>query len=166
MNRQMLDFWVGLFVALGIVATVFLSLRVANLTTTLQGGSVYQVQAEFDNIGGLKVRAPVKSAGVTVGRVSAIRYDPDLHKAVVTLDLDAAYQFSADASLSILTSGLLGEQYIGLQTGSDTEMLQDGDLVWLTSSAIVLENLIGQVLFGRAGDDNDKPAADSPLEIK
>lgn len=152
MNRQLLDFWVGLFVAMGIVATVFLSLRVANLTT-LQGGAVYHINAEFDNIGGLKVRAPVKSAGVNVGRVSGISYDGESHKAVVTMALDTAYQFSTDSSMSILTSGLLGEQYIGLQTGSDEEMLQEGDLVWLTSSAIVLETLIGQVLFNRAGEE-------------
>jgi len=151
MNRQVLDFWVGLFVAVGIAATVFIALQVANLTT-LQRGAVYTVQAEFDNIGGLKVRAPVKSAGVTVGRVSDIRYDSDQHKAVVSLAIDSQYQFSADTSLSILTSGLLGEQYIGVQSGSDTELLQDGDVVWLTSSAIVLENLIGEVLFNRAQD--------------
>ncbi|MGD9661015.1 MAG: outer membrane lipid asymmetry maintenance protein MlaD [Porticoccaceae bacterium] len=155
MNRQMVDLWVGIFVVMGIVATVFLSLRVANLTT-LQRGDAYEVNAEFDNIGGLKSRAPVKSAGVTVGRVSDIRYDGEQHKAVVTMTLDSQYQFSTDSSMSILTSGLLGEQYVGLQTGSDTEMLQDGDLVWLTSSAIVLENLIGQVLFNKAGE---KPAA-------
>ena len=152
MKRQLLDFWVGLFVVLGIVATVFLSLRVANLTS-IQGGATYQVNAEFDNIGGLKVRAPVKSAGVTVGRVTEIRYDGDLHKAIVTVALDSNYGFSADSSMSILTSGLLGEQYIGLQTGSDTEMLQEGDAVWLTSSALVLENLIGQVLFSAGGEN-------------
>jgi phospholipid/cholesterol/gamma-HCH transport system substrate-binding protein len=155
MKRQVLDLWVGLFVAMGIVASIFLSLRVANLTT-LNTGESYQVQAEFDNIGGLKVRAPVKSAGVTVGRVSGIRYDGDLHKAVVTLDLDSQYQFSTDSSMSILTSGLLGEQYIGLQTGSDVEMLAEGDVVWLTSSALVLENLIGQVLFSKAGENSEE----------
>lgn len=156
MNRQLLDFWVGLFVVLGIAATVFLSLRVANLTS-FQDGSTYHVDAEFDNIGGLKTRAPVKSAGVTVGRVTAIRYDGDLHKAVVTVALDSKYSFSSDSSMSILTSGLLGEQYIGLQTGGDTEMLQSGDVVWLTSSALVLENLIGQVLFSKAGEqENEK----------
>ena len=152
MNSKILDFWVGLFVVAGIVATIFLSFRVANLTTT-QRGETYTVSAEFDNIGGLNVRAPVKSAGVTVGRVTGIRYDNDLHKAVVTMALDTRYEFSMDSSMSILTSGLLGEQYIGLQAGSDTEMLGDGDVVWLTSSAIVLENLIGQVLFNRARED-------------
>jgi len=154
-NRQLLDFWVGLFVLLGIVASVFLSLRVANLTG-FQDGATYRVEAEFDNIGGLKVRAPVKSSGVTVGRVSDIRYDADLHKAVVAVALDKRYAFSTDTSMSILTSGLLGEQYIGLQAGSDTEMLQDGDSVWLTSSALVLENLIGQVLFSKAGEAADE----------
>jgi phospholipid/cholesterol/gamma-HCH transport system substrate-binding protein len=158
MNRQMLDLWVGIFVAIGIAATIFLSLRVANLTTT-QTGATYEVTAEFDNIGGLKVRAPVKSAGVNVGRVSAISYDGEQHKAIVTATLDANYQFSTDSSMSILTSGLLGEQYVGLQAGSDTEMLQQGDLVWLTSSALVLENLIGQVLFSKAGE---KPAETPP----
>lgn len=156
MNRQVLDFWVGLFVAVGIAATVFIALQVANLTT-LQRGAAYSVQAEFDNIGGLKVRAPVKSAGVTVGRVSAIHYDSEQHKAVVTLAIDSQYGFSTDSSMSILTSGLLGEQYIGVQSGSDTELLQDGDVVWLTSSAIVLENLIGEVLFNRAQDGGAAP---------
>jgi len=154
-NRQLLDFWVGLFVLLGIVASVFLSLRVANLTG-FEGATTYRVEAELDNIGGLKVRAPVKSSGVTVGRVSDIRYDADLHKAVVSVALDSKYAFSTDTSMSILTSGLLGEQYIGLQAGSDTEMLQDGDSVWLTSSALVLENLIGQVLFSKAGEAADE----------
>lgn len=152
MNRRMLDFWVGLFVAMGIVATVFIALRVANLTQ-MQGGEVYTVSAEFDNIGGLKVRAPVKSAGVTVGRVTGIGYDSDMHKAVVTLAIQQEYQYSTDSSMSILTSGLLGEQYIGLQSGSDEEVLQEGDVVWLTSSAIVLETLIGEVLFSKAKEE-------------
>jgi len=152
MNRRMLDFWVGLFVVMGIVATVFIALRVANLTQ-MQGGEVYTVSAEFNNIGGLKVRAPVKSAGVTVGRVTGISYDSDLHKAVVTLAIRQEYQFSTDSSMSILTSGLLGEQYIGLQSGSDDEVLQEGDVVWLTSSAIVLETLIGEMLFSKAKEE-------------
>ena len=152
MNRRMLDFWVGLFVAMGIVATVFIALRVANLTQ-IQGGELYTVSAEFDNIGGLKVRAPVKSAGVTVGRVTGISYDSDLHKAVVSLAIAQEYQFSTDSSMSILTSGLLGEQYIGLQSGSDEEVLKEGDVVWLTSSAIVLETLISEVLFSKAKEE-------------
>jgi len=154
MKRQTLDLWVGLFVALGIVATAFLSLQVANITT-LGGGPVYTVYGEFENVGGLKVRAPVKSAGVTVGRVSDIRYDGDLHKAVVAVALDTNYQFSTDSSMSILTSGILGEQYIGIQGGSDTEMLQEDDVIWLTSSALVLENMIGQFLFSKAAEESD-----------
>jgi len=154
MKRQTLDLWVGVFVALGILATIFLSLQVANITM-LRKGPAYQVNAEFDNVGGLKVRAPVKSAGVTVGRVSAINYDGEQHKAVVAVAIDSNYQFSTDSSMSILTSGLLGEQYIGLQSGSDTEMLQDGDLVWLTSSALVLENMIGQFLFSKAAEGGE-----------
>lgn len=157
MNREVMDFWVGVFVVAGIVATIFLSLRVANLTTG-QGGETYSISAEFDNIGGLNVRAPVKSAGVTVGRVTGIRYDADLHKAVVTVALDSRYRFSTDSAMSILTSGLLGEQYIGLQSGSDTESLQSGDVVWLTSSALVLENLIGQVLFNKPKDGTGEKA--------
>lgn len=156
MNRQVLDLWVGLFVVLGIAATVFIALQVANLTT-LQRGSTYSLTAEFDNIGGLKVRAPVKSAGVTVGRVGNIRYDSDLHKAVVDLAIDSQYKFSSDSSMSILTSGLLGEQYIGIQSGGDEEVLQDGDAVWLTSSAIVLENLIGEFLFSKASEGGVAP---------
>jgi len=154
MKRQTLDFWVGLFVALGFAAIVFLSLQVANIST-LGSGPVYTVYGEFENVGGLKVRAPVKSAGVIVGRVSDIRYDGELHKAVVAVALDANYQFSTDSSMSILTSGLLGEQYIGMQSGSDTEMLQEGDVVWLTSSALVLENMIGQFLFSKASEDSE-----------
>lgn len=158
MKRQTLDLWVGLFVALGILATVFLALQVANIST-LGKGAAYTVYGEFENIGGLKVRAPVKSAGVIVGRVSDIRYDSELHKAVVAVDIDEKYQFSADSSMSILTSGILGEQYIGLQSGSDPEMLQQGDVVWLTSSAIVLENLIAQFLFSSAAEDSSSGSA-------
>ena len=152
MRRQLLDFWVGLFVAAGIAALVFLALEVADLTHLgWRGGERYQVEAEFSNIGGLKVRAPVKSAGVTVGRVAAIGYDPQIHKAVVRLEIDGRYRFPADSSLSILTSGLLGEQYVGIQPGADSETWQDGDRVWLTSSALVLENLVGEFLLGRGG---------------
>ncbi|MFA5631156.1 MAG: outer membrane lipid asymmetry maintenance protein MlaD [Porticoccaceae bacterium] len=158
MKRQTLDLWVGVLVALGIAATVFLSLQVANISN-IGGGPVYTVYAEFENVGGLKVRAPVKSAGVIVGRVSDIRYDGELHKAVVAVALDANYEFSTDSSMSILTSGLLGEQYIGMQSGSDTEMLQEDDVVWLTSSALVLENMIGQFLFSKASEDSASGSA-------
>jgi len=149
MKRTLLDFWVGLFVIMGILATIFIALRVANLTT-IQTGSVYHLMAEFDNIGGLKTRAPVKSAGVTVGRVTDISFDSQSYKAVVTVALQEEYQFSTDTSMSILTSGLLGEQYVGREAGADTEMLRDGDTVWFTSSAIVLENLIGDMFVKKA----------------
>lgn len=146
MKYSMLDLWVGLFIAIGIVAIVFLSLRVAN-QTTLRSNDTYSVTAEFDNIGGLKVRAPVRSAGVAVGRVADIELDPTTFKAVVTLDIEEIMAFPTDTSASILTSGLLGEQYISLQAGVDTETLAEGDAIWLTSSAMVMENLISNLLF-------------------
>lgn len=157
MKKSTLDFWVGLFVLVGVIATVFIALRVANLTTT-QHGSTYSLTAEFDNIGGLKPRAPVKSAGVKIGRVTDIALDADTHKALVTVELDARYHFSTDASMSILTAGLLGEQYIGIQTGADTETLGDGDSIWFTSSAIVLENLIGEIFVNKAKESGSPVA--------
>jgi phospholipid/cholesterol/gamma-HCH transport system substrate-binding protein len=147
MNRSMMDFWVGLFVVLGMVATMFIALRVAN-TSAIATGDMYTVTAAFDNIGNLKLRAPVKSSGVVVGRVQAITYDTTQHRAVVTVGLDERYRFSADAAMSILTTGLLGEQYIGIQNGADDVSLQEGDMVWLTSSAVVLESLIGEFIYG------------------
>ena len=146
MNRGLMDFWVGLFVVLGMVATMFIALRVAN-TSAIATGEMYNVTAAFDNIGNLKARAPVKSAGVVVGRVQDIRFDTSQHRAVVTVGLDKRYQFSADASMSILTTGLLGEQYIGVQNGADEAPLEDGSEVWLTSSAVVLESLIGELMY-------------------
>ncbi len=142
MNRNLLDFWVGLFIALGLAAVIFLALRVAN-QSSLTSAPSYPVIAYFDNIGGLKVRAPVKSAGVNIGRVISIKLDPKSYQARVEMQLDNRYQFSSDSSASILTAGLLGEQYIGLEAGADTEMLQPGDSIQLTSSAVVLEKLIG-----------------------
>lgn len=149
MNRGVMDIWVGIFVAIGIAATVFISLRVANLTTS-PAAHTYTLVADFDNIGGLKVRAPVKCSGVVVGRVKDIQLDLKRYVAVVTLELDQRYRFSDDASASILTSGLLGEQYIGLQTGADTTMLKDGDTITITSSAMILERLIGSFLLNKA----------------
>jgi phospholipid/cholesterol/gamma-HCH transport system substrate-binding protein len=149
MGNQKIDVWVGLFVLLGIVALVFLALRVGNLSSFSFAKS-YAVQAQFDNIGGLKVRAPVKSAGVVVGRVADIRFDDMTYQAIVTLNLEQAYEFPADTSASILTSGLLGEQYIGLDAGADDLMLSSGDSITLTQSAIVLERLISQFLYGSA----------------
>lgn len=147
MNRTLLDFWVGLFVTLGILAIVFLALRVANQSTINQANT-YVVTAYFHNIGGLKVRAPIKSAGVTIGRVSSIDLDSTTYQAKVLLAINGIYQFSTDASAEIYTSGLLGEQYVNLETGGEDEKLKQGDTISLTSSALVLENLIGKIVTG------------------
>lgn len=157
MSKRVLDIWVGAFVLAGLVSIMFLALRVANQSTfALAAGDTYRVQARFDNIGGLKVRAPVKSAGVLVGRVAGIRFDNESFEAVVALELDAAYRFPRDTAAKILTSGLLGEQYIGLAAGGDTVNLNDGDTLKITQSAIVLENLIGQFLYSKAADGDEK----------
>lgn len=148
MNRTLIDFWVGLFVLMGILAIVFLALRVAN-QTTLGAGDSYSVTAYFTNVGGLKVRSPVKSAGVIVGRVADIQLDADRYQARVTLALNSRYPFSTDSSASILTSGLLGDQYVGLEPGGEMDYLQSGDTIPYTSSAIVLENLIGKMLLSQ-----------------
>jgi phospholipid/cholesterol/gamma-HCH transport system substrate-binding protein len=158
MKRAAIDFWVGLFVATGIAALIFLAIYVSSVNTTFVS-TTYTLNAEFENIGGLKVRAPVKSAGVVIGRVSNIRLNPNKFLAQVTLEINDAYQFSQDSSAEILTSGLLGEQYIGLTSGGDTAELKAGDTIKHTSSAIVLERLISQFLFSKAesGDILKKP---------
>ena len=155
MDRETIDFWVGLFVIIGIGAIVFLALRVGNLTS-LQSTPSYHLEAAFDNIGGLKLRAPVKAAGVVVGRVDRVRFDPKTYQAVVTMRIDDGYQFSSDTIASILTSGLLGDVYIGLDAGGDTKMLADGGRIAKTQSAVVLEKLIGQFLFDKAATLGDK----------
>jgi len=149
MNKTVLDLWVGLFVIAGIAALLFLALKVGS-TTAVSASNSYEVIARFDNIGGLKPRAPVKSAGVVVGRVSDIRFDNKTFEAAVTLRLDKRYAFPKDSSASIMTSGLLGEQYIGLEAGGDSQKLKDQDQVLITQSAVVLENLIGQIIYGKA----------------
>ena len=149
MNKTVLDFWVGLFVIAGIVALLFLALKVGSMSAIKTNDS-YEVVARFDNIGGLKPRAPVKSAGVVVGRVADIRFDNETYEAAVTLRLDKRYAFPKDTTAAIMTSGLLGEQYIGLEAGGDTEKLKDHDQIRLTQSAVVLENLIGQFIYGKA----------------
>jgi phospholipid/cholesterol/gamma-HCH transport system substrate-binding protein len=149
MNRATIDLWVGIFVIIGLGAIAFLALRVGNLTS-LQTAPSYHLEAAFDNIGGLKLRAPVKAAGVVVGRVDRVRFDPKTYRAVVTMSIDQGYQFSKDTIASILTSGLLGEVYIGLDAGGDTQMLADGGVITKTQSAVVLEKLIGQFLFDKA----------------
>ena len=153
MNRTLLDFWVGLFVAMGIAASAFLALRVAN-QSTFGNGDTYTVTAYFQNIGGLKVRAPVKSAGVTVGRVTDISLDEKTYQAKVTLALEEHYRFSSDSSAGIFTSGLLGDQYVSLDTGGDTEFLRQGDSVIFTSSALVLENLVGKFIANMSSSGN------------
>ena len=156
MNRKAIDLWVGVFVAMGFLALIFLALKVGNLGPTSQLGDTYQVSAKFDNIGGLKVRAPVKSAGVVVGRVGAISFDAKSYQALVAIDLDTRYQFPKDTFANILTSGLLGEQYVGLDVGGDEEMLKPGGVVMKTQSAIVLEKLISQFMFNKASDNEGK----------
>ncbi|WP_174952906.1 outer membrane lipid asymmetry maintenance protein MlaD [Burkholderia lata] len=162
MKKTALDFWVGLFVVVGFLAVLFLALKVGNMSS-LSFQPTYSVKMKFDNIGGLKPRAAVKSAGVVVGRVKTIGFDTNTYQALVTIDVDGQYQFPKDSSAKILTSGLLGEQYIGLDPGGDTEMLKTGDTITMTQSAIVLENLIGQFLYSKAADAGGaKPAAGAP----
>ena len=150
MERKSLEFLVGLFVLLGFAALLFVSLKAANLGNFSWGAQTYEVTANFDDIGGLKARAAVKSAGVVVGRVQSVVFDPESFQAKVTMDLDAAYPFPADSSAKILTSGLLGEQYVGLEAGADEENLKNGDEIRRTQSAVVLETLISQFLYNTA----------------
>ena len=149
MNKTVLDLWVGLFVIAGIAALLFLTLKVGSMNTVNVSNS-YEVVARFENIGGLKPRAPVKSAGVVVGRVADVTFDNELYEAAVTLRLDKRYAFPKDTSAAIMTSGLLGEQYIGLEAGGDSVKLKDKDQIAITQDAVVLENLIGHFLYGKA----------------
>jgi phospholipid/cholesterol/gamma-HCH transport system substrate-binding protein len=155
MTRKELDLWVGIFAVIGIGAMLFLSLKVANLAS-FSAADTYQIQAKFENIGSLKVRAPVKSAGVVVGRVSEIHFDNESFEAVVTLNIDGRFKFPKDSSAKIMTAGLLGEQYIGLSPGGDSANLKNGDPIKLTQSAVVLENLIGQFLYNKAAEGETK----------
>lgn len=155
MTREKTDFWVGLFVLLGAIALVFLALRAGNMSS-FSFAPTYQVQAHFDNLGGLKVRAPVKSSGVVVGRVSGISFDNERFQAVVTLDLESKYEFPSDSSVSILTSGLLGEQYIGVTPGGEDKMLVQGSTVQYTQSAVVLEELISKFLYNSASSQDQQ----------
>lgn len=145
------DVWVGLFVVLGAVALVFLALQSANLLS-LSFQETYKVTARFDNIGGLKPKAAVKSAGVVVGRVEDITFDDTTFQATIHLAMEKRYAFPKDSSLKILTSGLLGDQYVGIEAGADDANLAAGDRVTATQSAVVLENLIGQFLYSKAED--------------
>ncbi len=155
MQGRNLNLAVGAFVLLGIAALFFMALQVSNLGA-MTTGSTYEVKAYFDNIGGLKPRAAVKSAGVVVGRVRGIQFDDDQYRALVTLDLETRYEFPKDTSAKILTAGLLGENYIGLEPGAEIEMLRPADQITMTQSAVVLENLISQFLYNRPSDSGSK----------
>ena len=157
MPRSKNDVWVGLFVLIGGLAILFLALQSANLLS-LNFQSTYRVTAKFDNIGGLKPKAAVRSGGVVVGRVEALAFDDKSFQARVTLALESRYAFPKDSSLKILTSGLLGEQYVGIEAGADEKTLAGGDTVSSTQSAVVLENLISQFLYSKAADST-APAA-------
>ena len=157
MQRSKNDVWVGLFVLVGAVAILFLALQAANLLT-LSFQSTYRVTAKFDNIGGLKPKAAVRSSGVVVGRVDNITFDDKTFQARVTLAMENRYAFPKDSSLKILTSGLLGEQYIGIEAGAEAKSLVAGDSISSTQSAVVLENLISQFLYSKAADVSSSPA--------
>jgi len=155
MSRKELDLWVGIFVAMGFGAMLFLALKVANLSS-FSASQAYDISAKFDNIGGLKRSAPVKSAGVVVGRVTDISFDAQTFEAVVRMALDSKFQFPKDSSAKILTSGLLGEQYVGISAGGDSANLKPGDTLKITQSAVVLENLISQFLYSKAAEGDNK----------
>jgi phospholipid/cholesterol/gamma-HCH transport system substrate-binding protein len=161
MERSNSDVWVGLFVLIGAAAILFLALQSANLLA-INFQSSYPVVAKFDNIGGLKRQAAVKSAGVVVGRVDSITFDDKSFQARVALAIESRYRFPKDSSLKILTSGLLGEQYIGVEAGADDKILAAGDTITTTQSAVVLENLISQFLFSKAAEGNNNAAAAAP----
>jgi phospholipid/cholesterol/gamma-HCH transport system substrate-binding protein len=154
-----MDLWVGLFVMAGIGALLVLALKVGNLGTYSANDS-YQVTGNFENIGGLKVRAPVKSAGVVVGRVTDIQFSTETYDALVIMNIDSRYKFPKDTFASILTSGLIGEQYIGLAAGGDEVTLKDGDAIMKTNSALVLEEMIGKFLFNKASEGSSSENSD------
>ena len=151
MERSTLDLWVGLFVVAGLGALTILALKVGNMGS-FGGAETYQLSASFTNIGGLKPRAAVKSSGVVVGRVAEITFDNDKFMAKVTMNIETRYKFPKDSSASVLTAGLLGEQYIGIEGGAEDALLANGDALKLTQSAVVLEKLIGQFMFNKAAE--------------
>ena len=154
MQRKSMDVWVGLFVLLGVAALMFLALKAGN-TSALSFAKTYSVTAKFDNIGGLKPQAPVKGAGVVVGRVADISFDDKTFQALVTMNLEVGYKFPKDSSAKILTAGLLGEQYVGIEAGGDTNALVAGDKIARTQSATVLEDLINQFIYSKAAEGKD-----------
>ena len=155
MERKTVDLWVGIFVAAGLTGLLVLALKVGN-ASSVGVSDGYTITANFDNIGGLRARAPVRSAGVLVGRVESVGFDNETFRAEVIMRIDRRFKFPKDSSASILTSGLLGDQFIGIDGGGDTELLGDGDRVRLTQSAIVLEKVIGQFLYGKSADGGSK----------
>ena len=159
MQRSKNDLWVGLFVLIGAVAILFLALQSANLLS-LNFQSTYKVAAKFDNVGGLKAKAAVRSAGVVVGRVEKIVFDDKSFQAQVYLAMESRYRFPKDSSLKILTSGLLGEQYLGIEAGAEEAVLSAGDLITTTQSAVVLESLISQFLYSKAAGSAGTKEAD------
>ncbi len=158
MKKSAIDIWVGIFVAMGLLAALFLALKVGNMNA-VSFTPTYKISARFDNIGGLKPRAPVKSAGVVVGRIASISFDDKTYQATVLMTIDESYKFPKDSSAKILTSGLLGEQYIGLEAGGSDDMLANGEKITQTQSAIVLESLIGQFLYNKAADSGQEKSA-------
>lgn len=163
MGKKSIEILVGVFVLLGLAGLVFLALKAANLGAFTTSGNTYTLLANFDNIGGLKARAPVRSAGVTVGRVESITLDPRTYLGVVRMQVDRDVQFPSDSSARILTSGLLGDQYIGIEPGGSEKSFAPGETIRQTQSAVVLESLIGQFLFNKAADAGSAaPAAPAP----
>lgn len=154
MQRKSIDVWVGLFVLLGVVALMFLALKAGNMSS-ISFAKTYAITAKFDNIGGLRPQAPVKGAGVVVGRVANIKFDDKNYQALVTLNIEEGYKFPKDSSAKILTAGLLGEQYIGIEAGGDTNNLVAGDKISRTQSATVLEDLINQFIYSKAAEGKD-----------
>jgi len=165
MGRKGIEILVGLFVLVGLLAVIFLALKSANLAS-FSSDPTYEVTARFDNIGGLKMRAPVRSAGVTVGRVKRISFDNKTFQGLVTLEIDTRYEFPVDTSAKILTSGLLGDQYIGLEPGGEDKNLASGGVIKTTQSAVVLENLISQFLFSKAETGDQAGKADQKPDAK
>lgn len=155
MERTKIDLWVGIFVALGVAALLGLAMKVGNLTSN-NLGKTYSVSATFENVGGLKPNAPVKSAGVVVGRVADIKFDGKAYVAVVNLNIDQRYDFPKDTFANIYTAGLLGEQYVGLEAGGEDDLLKNGDKIMQTQDAIVLEKMISKFLFNKASESESQ----------
>jgi phospholipid/cholesterol/gamma-HCH transport system substrate-binding protein len=165
MERTTMDLWVGIFAAAGVAAIMGLAMKVGNLTSS-SIGDTYTVTAAFENIGGLKARAPVKSAGVVVGRVDNIQFDSKTFEANVTIKVDKRYPFPKDTFANIYTAGLLGEQYVGLEAGGDPDSLKNGDKIMHTQDAVVLEKMISQFLYNKASESKDTEQKDSATNEK